>query len=60
MSSRESPPARVMKNIRENPKIVQRSCTKHGAYTGPYCLQCYERAMGSDEPPVKDEKSMSD
>ncbi len=22
------------------------SCTKHGPYSGPYCPQCYEKAMG--------------
>ncbi len=22
------------------------ACTKHGPYSGPYCPQCYEKAMG--------------
>ena len=26
----------------------ERSCTKHGTYTGPYCKECYEVAFGSD------------
>jgi len=49
-----------MKSIQKKPKIVERSCTKHGVYTGPYCPECYEKAMGSYEPPVLDEKSQSD
>jgi len=49
-----------MKRVHKNPKIIERSCTKHGVYTGPYCLECYEKAMGSDESPVLDEKSESD
>jgi hypothetical protein len=24
----------------------QRSCTKHGPYDGPYCLECYHKAVG--------------
>ena len=50
----------IVKRNYGNPKIIQRSCTKHGPYTGPYCPQCYEKAMGSDEPSVKDERSRSD
>ena len=50
----------VMKHLHLNPKVAQRSCTKHGVYTGPYCPECYQKAMGSDERPVKDEESTSD
>jgi len=49
-----------MKRVHTKSKIIERSCTKHGVYTGPYCPQCYEKAMGSDEPPVLGEKSESD
>ena len=49
-----------MKSVHKKPKIIERSCTKHGVYAGPYCPECYEKAMGSDEPPVVDEKSGSD
>jgi hypothetical protein len=49
---------KVMKRLHKNPKIAQRSCTKHGVYAGPYCPECYKKAIGSDEPspgPVKPE-----
>jgi hypothetical protein len=49
-----------MKPIHKNAKIIPRSCTKHGVYTGPYCPECYEKAMGSDEPSVLDQESQSD
>ena len=50
----------VMKRLSKNAKIVQRSCTKHGIYSGPYCPECYEKALGSEPPPVMNEKSESD
>lgn len=49
-----------MKNLQKSPSVIRRSCTKHGAYDGPYCPECYQKAMGSDEPPVKDMDSKSD
>jgi len=49
-----------MKHIHKETKIVQHSCTKHGVYNGPYCPECYEKAIGSDEPSVVAEKSGSD
>ncbi len=57
---RESDPRKVMKRIHKETKIVRRSCTKHGVYSGPYCPECYEKAIGSDEPSVVAEKSESD
>jgi len=49
-----------MKRLHKNPRVIQRSCRKHGAYTGPYCPECYQKAIGSDEPSIKDEKSESE
>lgn len=50
----------AMRRLHKDPVVIQRSCTKHGAYDGPYCPECYQKAMGSDELPVKDEESESD
>jgi hypothetical protein len=28
----------------------ERSCTKHGFYSGPYCPKCYETTFGAESP----------
>ena len=49
-----------MKDNHKDAKVIQRSCTKHGVYDGPYCPECYQKAMGSDEPSLVDEELQSD
>src|SRR2546426_766304 len=38
----------IQGSVKRKPKrsTAQPACTKHGPYSGPYCPQCYEKAIG--------------
>ena len=47
-------------SVKRKPKrgTAQPACTKHGPYSGPYCPQCYEKAIGGTGGDRRNDSSM--